>query len=121
MENLTANNDPGKTVGIISYITLIGLIIAFIIHNDEKNKSEFGAFHLRQALGIFGTFFSLWVAQIFFIFIPFLGWLINMVITLAIIALVVLWVIGLIGAINGEKKLVPFIGQIYQDLLSGIR
>lgn len=120
MEKLS-DNDPGKTVAIVSYITIIGLIIAFVMHNDEKNKSDLGAFHLRQAIGIFCTFFCFWIAQIFFAFIPFLGWLINIAIAFIIIGLVVLWIMGLISAINGEKKLVPFLGQIYQDLLSEIR
>ena len=42
--------DNGKTIAIISYITLIGWIIALIMHNN--NKTELGAYHIRQMLGI---------------------------------------------------------------------
>lgn len=112
--------DKGKTVAILSYVTLIGLIVALVLHNDEKNKSELGAFHIRQALGIILTGIALTVAQFIFVFIPFLGWLINAAITIALIGLFVFWILGLISAINQEKKEVPLVGAFYQNLLKGI-
>jgi len=39
--------DEGKTIAIISYLTLIGLLIAFIMNNDKKN--EFAKFHIGQS------------------------------------------------------------------------
>ena len=39
-----------KTVAIISYITIIGFIAAIFLH--QNNKTQLGAFHLRQVLGI---------------------------------------------------------------------
>ncbi|HET7537816.1 MAG TPA: hypothetical protein VFJ90_15260, partial [Candidatus Didemnitutus sp.] len=38
-----------KTVAILSYITLIGFIIALVMHGS--NKTKLGAYHLRQTLG----------------------------------------------------------------------
>ena len=42
MENNTTNTtpqeDPGKMVAILSYCTLIGFIIAMVMHSDQKNK-----------------------------------------------------------------------------------
>lgn len=113
--------DQGKTVAILSYITLIGLIIAFVLHNDDKNKSELGAFHLRQAIGIFVSGIALSLAQFIFVFIPFLGWLINAASIICMIALFVFWILGFISAINQEKKEVPFVGAFYQNLFSGIK
>lgn len=118
---MEVQQDQGKTVAILSYITLIGLIIAFILHNDDKNKSELGAFHLRQAIGIFATGMALSIAQFIFVFIPFLGWLINVALTLSMVALFVFWILGIISAINQEKKEVPFVGAFYQNLFSGIK
>lgn len=118
---MEVQQDQGKTVAILSYITLIGLIIAFILHNDDKNKSELGAFHLRQAIGIFATGMALSIAQFIFVFIPFLGWLINVALTVSMIALFVFWILGIISAINQEKKEVPFVGAFYQNLFSGIK
>ena len=40
----------GKTIAIISYITWIGLLIAFFMHNEKRNA--FAAFHIRQSIGI---------------------------------------------------------------------
>ena len=42
-----------KTVAILAYITLIGFIIAIVLHGQKK--TALGAFHLRQMLGIFLT------------------------------------------------------------------
>lgn len=120
MEN-TTQNDPGKTVAIISYITIIGFIIAVVMHNDKNNKSELGAFHIRQALGIFITGFSLMILSLIFAFIPVLGWMIVVLIQISYIGLFVFWILGLISAVNAEKKALPIIGDFYQNLLNGIK
>lgn len=98
--------EEGKMTAIIAYITLIGLIIAFIMNNDKKNT--FAAFHIRQALGLGLTSLALSMINI----IPILGWLISL---FGVLFIFVLWIIGLIGAINGEKKMVPLLGEKYQE------
>ena len=50
-----STSDNGKNIAIVSYLTIIGAIIA-IFMNSEK-KDSFAAFHIRQALGIFVSFF----------------------------------------------------------------
>lgn len=102
--------DP-KTIGIISYITLIGTIIALVINNNDKNS--YASFHIRQALGL-GL--SLIVVSVIAI-IPILGWIIYLV---GGLFLFVCWIIGLIGAINGEEKLVPVLGERFQEWFKGI-
>lgn len=122
MENQTTQqNDPGKTVAILSYCTLIGWIIAIVLNGDKANKSELGVFHVRQGLGIFVTGFAMMILSGIFVFIPFIGWLIAIVINLGYIALFIFWILGLIAAINGEKKLAPLVGPVYQNLFSGIK
>jgi len=113
--------DPGKTVAILSYITLIGFIIAIVMHNDERNKSELGAFHLRQAIGLFCTAIAMSIAQVIFLVIPIIGWLISGALSLCMIALFIFWILGLVSAINQEKKEVPIIGGFIQDLFKGIK
>ena len=103
--------EEGKTIAIIAYITIIGLIIAFIMNNDKKNT--FAAYHIRQCLGLALTSLALSVINV----IPILGWIISI---LGSLFLIVLWVMGLISAINGEMKPVPVLGEKYQEWLSGI-
>ncbi len=108
MENQTVNE--GKTTAIISYITWIGTLIAFIMNNSKKNT--FAAFHIRQMIGL--SIFSLING---FIIGRFLGvWASGAV----GIALFVLWIIGFIGAIQGEEKKVPLVGDLFQDWFKGI-
>ncbi len=96
--------EEGKTMAIISYITLIGIIVAFVMNNDKKNP--FAAFHIRQNVGILmlAVVINL-IAR--FVPVPFIG-------LLGLFPLV-LWVIGLIGAIQGEEKKVPLLGEQFQE------
>lgn len=94
-----------KLVGVLSYVTPIGWIVAIILHNN--NQSGFGAFHLRQSLGLFLTSLVLgWI--------PVVGWLIGILVFAFLI-------VGLIYAIQEEQRTVPFVGDFYQQLLSGLR
>jgi uncharacterized membrane protein len=92
-----ASTTEDKTVAILSYITLIGFIVAIVIHNNKK--TQLGAFHLRQMLGLILT----GLLGI----IPILG-------LLVFLFLLVLWVMGLISATKGEMKPVPLLGSLYQ-------
>ena len=48
-----AKNDNAKLVAILSYITLIGWIVALIL--NQQKKTPLGSFHVRQALMIMLT------------------------------------------------------------------
>jgi len=102
--------EEGKTMAIISYITFIGTIIAFVMNNDKKNA--FAAFHIRQMIGLI-----------------LLGLVINLIARFADLGLIgsalgliplILWVIGFIGAIQGQEKKVPVLGDMFQDWFKGI-
>ncbi len=103
--------NEGKTTAIIAYLTLIGLIIAFVMNNEKKNA--FAALHIRQALGLGLTGLALAIVNV----IPILGWILGL---FGSLLLVVLWVIGLIGALNGKEKLVPILGKKYQEWFKSI-
>ena len=53
------SSDNGKTIGIISYLTLIGWIIALVMHSS--NKTEQGAYHIRQSLGLIVLYVAVWI------------------------------------------------------------
>lgn len=103
--------EEGKTIAIIAYITIFGLIIAYVLNNDKKNT--FAAYHIRQSLGLGITGLALSIVN----YIPFIGWILGI---LGSIFLLVLWVMGLLSAINGEKKPVPVLGEKYQEWLKSI-
>ena len=90
-----------KTTDIVSYITVIGWIIAYFVGDKEESK-----FHLNQALvlNIVGIILSFLQR----IFSGFLGTLFSLV----GIVLFILWLIGLIAACKGEDKPVPILGGI---------
>lgn len=99
-----------KTTGIVSYITLVGWIVALVA---RENKNDYTNFHLRQMFGIFLTGIALYA--VFFVLILILGVeLASILYSIAGIGVFVLWVIGIIGAFNNEKKLVPVLGEHFQ-------
>ncbi len=108
-----------KTIAIVSYLTLIGWVVALVMH--QNNKSSLGAFHLRQALGLFLTWIALWIVGLMLAIIPFIGWLIMVIILpLGGIGILIFLILGIISAANEEEKPLPIVGDFYQKLLKGI-
>lgn len=95
-----------KTVAIVAYLTLIGFIIAIVLHGSKKTK--LGAYHLRQCVGLIISGFVCGIVGV----IPILGWIAAPIL---FIAFLVLWVMGLISAINGQIKPVPVLGEKFQQ------
>ncbi len=89
-----------KTKSIVAHITLIGWIVALVL-NQGDNKTELTSFYVRQMLGL--------------ILLSILGSIIPIINIFAWIIVLVLWVLSLMGAINGEKKLTPYVGEYFQD------
>ena len=97
--------DEGKTIAIISYITVIGLIIAYFMNNSKNNV--FAKFHIGQSLRV---------------------WILSIVLNITLNNLVpatemsilnalrwlplILAIIGFINAINGKAIKLPLIGSI---------
>jgi uncharacterized membrane protein len=102
-----AQHDNGKQIAVISYITIIGLIVAFVMNSEPKH--EFAKFHIRQSLGIGLTGL---VGAMVLVLIPILGWII---LPFFQIGIVVLWVLGLINAINNKSEPVPLLGKYYAE------
>ncbi len=98
-----------KTMGIVSYLTLIGWIIVLA---TRKEKTEYTSFHLRQNAGLILLSLAIYIVVLILIFVlPFIGLVANIL----YLGLLVLWLIGLLGAINNEKKPVPIFGSMFQD------
>ena len=109
----------GKTIAVISYLTIIGWVIAYVMNSN--NKSQIAIYHIRQSLFLMLAGIVLYIVQTMLLFIPYLGWLITLLSILIGLALLILWIMGLIAAINGEEKPVPVVGVKAQQLFSSIR
>ena len=99
-----------RTVAILSYITLIGFIAAIFMH--QNHKTQLGAFHLRQMLGMVLTS----AAGAVFGVVPILGWIVWF---LVVIGVFVLWLLGLLAALKGDLRPVPIRGAHYQQWFAG--
>lgn len=106
-----------KTISWVSYITIIGWIIAIVSYNGSIEKSSLARFHLRQSLGLIITAVAIYFATI--IFSMMIG-LLGTVLSILNLGVLVLWIIGLISAVNGEEKPVPLVGDFYQKTLTFI-
>lgn len=106
-----------RTVAILAYITIIGFIVAIVMHSSKK--TALGTFHLRQVLGLIVTGLALWLPGMIISFIPFVNLLMLLVWPVVGIGLLVLWVMGLIAAVNGQQKPMPVLGENYQKWFGG--
>jgi uncharacterized membrane protein len=97
---MAKKSDHGHLVAILSYLTLIGWIVALGLHFTQ-GKTRLGSYHLRQTLllAIVGII---------------LGW-IPLVRMFAWIVLLVFWIIGFVYAIQGVEKPIPLIGKPAQE------
>lgn len=99
-----------KNTAIVAYLTIIGAVIAIFMNQDSK--SPFASFHIRQALGLFISFFLLgylvgyldsWSASSAFYLFYF-----------------ILWIYGFVGALNDQQKEVPVLGKYFQQWFNSL-
>ena len=95
MENKDLANPKGvdgKIIAAISYLGIIGLIIAFFL--SKENKNELVLFHLKQASGLQVLYFVVIICC--FILTPLI---------------LVLMIMGITNAFNEKMKPLPIIGN----------
>lgn len=107
-----------KTLSIISYITIIGWVIAYLQYNKLENKDSLTKFHLKQSLGIaiIGILLSVALTIIGMV-VPTLA----SILSLANLAIVVLWVLGIINANNEQEIPVPVVGAMFTNKFDFIK
>lgn len=103
-----------KTLSIVSYITIVGWLVAFISGKDKADSLL--RYHLKQSLG---------VAILSFILPTILGILIS-VTRLGILGILsvlplILLIVGAINAANEVEKPLPLIGKLAEEQFSFIR
>lgn len=102
----TSAMSEGKTIAIIAYLTIIGLIIAFVMNTEKKNA--FAKYHIIQSLGLALTGLALGMIGL----IPIFGWIVNLI---GIFILLFMWIMGLVNAINEKETPVPLLGEHYRN------
>lgn len=103
-----------NTLAWVSYITIIGWIVALVIYSDSQKGNSIVRFHLRQSFGIYLLLISGSMLVVF----PIIGWLIWFVVS---VAGFVFWLIGLIAAVQYEEKPIPVVGRLFQEWFSFIK
>lgn len=95
-----------KTTGIVSYITLIGWLIAFCAGDKEGAK-----FHLNQSLVLYlaSLINSIIISRIIISRIPICGWAVSGILS---IVFFIFWIMGLVYACKDEEKELPLLGSI---------
>ena len=67
----------------------------------------------KQSLGIVLTSLALGIVNI----IPILGWIVSII---GFFILLYMWIVGLLNAINSKEKVVPIIGDKFEDWFKNI-
>ena len=116
MEMNQAPSQEDKTVAILCYITLIGYIVALVLHSS--NKTRLGAYHLRQATGLLIFCIATWIALFIIAFIPFIGFITLIFSPVLWLAILVLLILGIINAASGAEKPLPVIGPLFEKWFS---
>jgi uncharacterized membrane protein len=100
-----------KTVAIVSYITIIGWVIAYLQYKDKFKTDDFVRYHVKQSLGIAILSIVLAIALNIIVMVVhgfyFLGYVSYVP--------VVLWIIGIINASKEEMKPLPLIGSMFEN------
>ena len=94
-----------KTTGILSYIAIIGWLIAYLAGDKEGAK-----FHLNQSLVLnIASLINSYILSRILGLIPLVGGIVSWIISLI---LFVLWIMGLVAACKDQEKPVPILGCI---------
>ena len=98
-----------KTLSIVSYITIVGWLIAYQVGKDKADSLL--KYHLRQALGL------ALVSIAFNIVLRIVASVVPALSFLGLIGLVflVFWILGIINAANGAEKPIPVFGKMFED------
>ncbi len=97
-----------KTLSIVSYITIIGWLIAYFSNSE---KTSLAKYHLKQSFGLF--LFSLVVGIALGVLLSIIP--IPFVDNIFSLGTLVLMILGILNASKEEEKPLPLIGGIFED------
>jgi uncharacterized membrane protein len=100
-----------KSISIISYFTILGWLISFVVYS-HGGKSSFAQFHLKQSFGL-GILETLLGIE-FFVIYPIFPAVSRLFIPLSLVIAVVL-ISGINNALNHKRKPLPLFGRLFVD------
>lgn len=104
-----------KTISVLSYIPILGWLIALIMNSDKpSSEKSYNAFHLRQGLGLSVVSFVYSFINDLIIWIPYLGPLADKIIIFSLVGIAVM---GLLNAARGESKYLLLFGKQTEVIL----
>ncbi|PUB25911.1 hypothetical protein C8J95_11278 [Elizabethkingia sp. YR214] len=104
-----------KNLAILSYITIIGWLVAYFSYKKQHDKEAFVNYHLEQSLGVFITSVIVSIiAGVLMSVVPSLSIIFSL---LSLVPLILL-VLGIINVVNDVEKPVPLIGQFFENKFS---
>jgi uncharacterized membrane protein len=112
-EPIKTNGVDGKVISAVSYLGVIGLIIAFVL--SKQNKNELVLFHLKQAAGLsvlaVGLILCCFILIPISFIIPVLLIIVFPAIGIINLSVLVFIVIGILNAVNEKMNYLPIIGK----------
>lgn len=93
-----------KVTGIVSYLSLVGWLIAYLAGDKEGAK-----FHLNQSLVVLIGSIILQVFGFILGYIPIVGGIVHWALS---IVMAVFWILGLVYACQEKEQELPVIGSI---------
>lgn len=103
--------EEGKTLALVAYLTIIGVLIAYFMNQEKHNA--FTAFHVRQSLGLWLLYFILG-----YIVSGFDNWTLTYSFWIFFLAL---FLYGIFGAITGKLNTLPLVGNWFQKLFKSLK
>ncbi len=125
MENNNNNQSPAANnnmaVGILSYLGILW-VVAFIIHGN--GKTAFGAYHLRQGLGLLIMSVAIWIVltiiTMLFFSMGMIG-IVGILSTVLWLTILVLLILGIVNVAQNKMAPLPIIGPMFEKWFAGIQ
>jgi len=99
-KRLVVNDDSRIFAFVVTFLSIVGFIIALIFKRDDKYVMHYA----KQSLLVFFAFVVAGASAL----VPFIGWLAYPVLYVISVAL---WIVSWVFALSGELKVVPLIGK----------
>jgi len=98
-----------KTLSIISYVTLIGWLVAYFVGKEKADSLL--KYHLRQSMGLFITMFVLNICISIIVYIIPSLFILS---TLSSLVYLVFMIIGILNANKMLEKPLLFVGKYFE-------